>query len=251
MALLRATEHPAGSHRFLPAISPYSAGFAANPGYAITALALRNSRTLEDGFLAIDEELRRRGLPASALAGLQLRSPGAFSFEAFQQFNLAYNTLLNQRNLILDGVNPISRTNVIPVADGPAQPIIEVAFIVHPASNDGGTDFVVAGAGEIPGELDPKNIVARGDLSPSGMDAKVSCVLEIMNDRLAALGYDGNSPTEVNVYTIHKIPQLAGKIAAQLPSVNRYGYTNWITKPPVEEIEFEMDCNRYSNWAEL
>ena len=249
--MLRATEHPAGSHRFLPAISPYSAGFAANPGYAITALAVRKSRTLENGFLAIDEELRRRGLPASALAGLQLRSPGAFSFDAFQQFNLAYNTLLNQRGLILDGVNPISRTNVIPVADGPTQPIIEVAFIVHPASDNGGTDFVVAGAGEIPGELDPKNIVARGDLSPNGMNAKVTCVIDIMNERLTALGYDGSSPTEVNVYTVHEIPKLARKIAERLPSVNRHGFTHWITKPPVEEIEFEMDCNRYSHWVEL
>lgn len=251
MALLHATEHPAGSHRFLPAISPYSAGFAANPGYAITALTLRNSRTLEGGFLAIDKELVRRALPPSALAGLQLRSPGAFSFDAFQEFNLAYNALLNQRNLILDGVNPISRTNVIPMHDGPDQPIIEVAFIVHPTSDNGGTDFVVAGAGEIPGELDPENIVARGNLSPEGMNAKVTCVLEIMNERLAALGYDGKSPTEVNVYTVHEIPRLAEKIARQLPSIYRFGYANWITKPPVEEIEFEMDCSRYSQWAEL
>lgn len=249
--MLHGTEHPAGSHRFLPAISPYSAGFAANPGYAITALALRKSESVAAGFQLIDGELARRGLPAHALAGLQLRSPGAFSFDGFQRFNNRYNELLNERNLILDGVNPISRTNVIPLVGGPSEPVIEVAFIVHPSVGAGGTDFVVAGAGEIPGELDPKNIVARGDLSTKGMELKVNCVLDIMNERLAALGYDGTSPTEVNVYTIHEIADLTAKISERLPSVNRHGFTHWITKPPVEEIEFEMDCNRYSSWAEL
>lgn len=249
--MLRGTEHPAESHRFLPAIAPYSAGFAANPGYAITAVELGNAQTLESGFHAIDSELLRRGLPASALAGLQLRSPGAFSFEAFKRFNLSYNNLLNERGLIIDGVNPISRTNVIPLHNGPSEPVIKVAFIVHPSSDVGGRDFVVAGAGEIPGELDPKNIVARGDLSPAGMDAKVNCVLDIMNERLLALGYDGDSPTEVNVYTIHEIPRLPEKMFTLLPSVARSGFTHWITKPPVEEIEFEMDCNRYSHWTQL
>ena len=251
MSSLRAVQHPTGSHRFLPAISPYSAGFAVNPGFEITALVLRECTTLIEGFARIDALLHERALPKSALAGLQLRSPGAFSFDAFKRFNDSYNELLNQRSLILDGINPISRTNVIPVHDGPTEPVIALAFIVTPTKKAGGKDFVVAGAGEIPGELDPKNIVARGDLTPTGMAAKVDCVLSIMNERLHALGYDGASPTVTNVYTIHEIPHLAEKIASQLPAVGRYGYANWITKPPVEEIEFEMDCNRYTHWTEI
>ena len=251
MASLQSVAHPSGSHRYLPAISPYSAGFAANPGYAITALEFTQTNSIQEGFLAIDRELEKRNLPPSALAGLHLRSPGAFSFAAFKEFNDEYNSLLHQRSLIINGINPISRTNVIPISNGPSQPIIHSAFIVHPTTSVGGKDFVVAGAGEIPGELDPKNIVARGDLSPEGMTQKVDCVLTIMNDRLAALGYDGSSPTIVNVYTVHEIPKLATRIQSALPSVAKHGFTTWITKPPVEEIEFEMDCNSYSNWVKI
>ena len=107
--------HPSGSYRFLPAITAYSAGFAASEGYEITALRLLDCPTLSVGLERIDQEIERRGLPASALAGLQLRSPGAFSFEAFAKFNDEYRQLLINRGLIIDGVNPISRTNVIPI----------------------------------------------------------------------------------------------------------------------------------------
>ena len=128
----KAVLHPSGSYRFLPAISAYSAGFAASEGYEITALRLLNCPTLASGLERIDQEIERRGLPASALAGLQLRSPGSFSFEAFGKFNDEYRQLLINRGLIIDGVNPISRTNVIPIHQKPVAPSIAVAFIVHP-----------------------------------------------------------------------------------------------------------------------
>lgn len=251
MPTLRSVMHPSGSHRFLPAISPYSAGFAANPGFEITALQLGEDISLHDGFRRIDRELARRNLPLSALAGLQLRSPALFSFPEFEKFNNEYNNLLNERSLIIDGVNPISRTNVIPLDDGPSQPIIHLAFIVHPSISLGGEDFVVAGAGEIPGNLDPKNIVAHGDLSPSGMNEKVNCVLDIMNERLNALDKDNSQPRTVNIYTIHEIANLANLIKKRFSCVAQSGMTSWITKPPVVEVEFEMDCYRNTNWIKI
>jgi hypothetical protein len=244
-------EHPNGSYRFYPANSAYSAGFAVSAGYEITALRLLNCTSLVDGFSRIDAEISRRGLSSASLAGLQLRSPGAFTFDEFADFNAQYINLLSERSLILNGVNPVSRTNVIPVQKGPAKPIIEIAFIVHPSRRVGGSDFVVAGAGEVAGELGPENIIARGDLSPKGLKLKVECVLEIICERLSTLGFSNDCPTTINVYTKQEILDLAEKIAERLPSVAQNGYTSWLSKPPVAEIEFEMDCSRYSNWTAI
>lgn len=248
---LQAVVHPNGSFRFLPAISAYSAGFASSDGYEITALRLLDCPTLAIGFERIDEEIKRRGLTAASLAGLQLRSPGAFGFEEFAQFNNEYCQLLIERDLIIDGVNPVSRTNVIPIHEGPAVPTIAVAFLVGPARGSGGSDFVVAGAGEVKGDLGPENIVARGDLSQNGLSLKVDCVLDIMLERLHALGASGNSPTHISVYTAHEILGLPGMIEMKLPAISINGYATWLTRPPVKEIEFEMDCTSFSNWAAI
>lgn len=248
---LIAAEHPNGSYRYLPAIPAYSAGFAASVGYEITALRFLDCPSLVDGFKRIDAAIKQRGLSPSALAGIQLRSPGAFSFDGFAKFNNEYRQLLLERSLILGDSNPVSRTNVIPIHDGPAEPSIVMAFIVHPSQGPGGTDFIVAGAGEVAGDLGPENIVARGDLSPHGLNLKVECVLDIMVERLVGLGASGKSPTTTNVYTAHEISNLAALIEAKIPSVAKHGYASWLTRPPVQEIEFEMDCSRYSNWVSI
>jgi len=239
--------HPSGNYRFLPAITAYSAGFAASEGFEITALRLLDCPTLSIAFERIDAELTKRGLAPAALAGLQLRSPGAFSFEGFAEFNDEYRQSLIKRGLIIDGVNPISRTNVIPIHQQPSAPSIAVAFIVSPTQGHGASDFVVAGAGEVDGDLGPENIVARGDLSQKGLSLKVDCVLDIMLERLHALGVE--NPTTVNVYTAHVVSNLNEMIEKKLPSISRHGYSTWLTTPPVKEIEFEMDCASYSKWV--
>ncbi|MSV64120.1 MAG: hypothetical protein F2845_02620 [Actinobacteria bacterium] len=248
---LIAVEHPNGSYRYLPAISAYSAGFATSVGFEITALRLLDCPSLDQGFKRIDAEIKQRGLTSSALAGIQLRSPGAFSFDGFAKFNNEYRQLLVERSLILEDANPVSRTNVIPIHEGPSEPSIAMAFIVHPSKGLGGTDFIVAGAGEVAGDLGPENIIARGDLSPHGLNLKVECVLDIMVERLVGLGASGKSPTTINVYTVHEISNLAASIEAKIASIAKYGYASWLTRPPVKEIEFEMDCSRYSNWVSI
>lgn len=245
---VNAVEHPNSNYKFIPAISPYSAGIATLPGFEITALRIDSPSSLEEGFERIDREISKLGLKSNSLAGIQLRSPKVFTFDEFSEFNEKYRKLLLERSLILGDVNPISRTNVIPIQQAPLVPCVTTAFLVHPSENKGGKDFIIAGAGEIIGNLDPTNIVSRGDTSESGMSAKVDCVLNEMLARLTALGFNGESPTCINVYTIHEIAKLQESISKKLPSINVHGYTSWLTMPPVSEIEFEMDCSRFSNW---
>jgi len=243
-----AIPHVSGSYRFLPAISAYSAGVAATSGYDIAAWRFLDSPSLVEGFERIDREIARRRLAPAALVGLELRSPAAFDFESFAKFNDEYRQLLTARSLLIGEVNPIARTNVIPLRDGPAEPAITTAFIVQHSEGAGGVDFIVAGAGEIEGDLRPENIVARGDLSPAGLAAKVDCVLSQMTARLVALGAGTDSPTTINVYTAHNVEHLSTVIVSHLPAAARNGFVRWMARPPVKEIEFEMDCRRFTTW---
>jgi hypothetical protein len=243
-----AVPHPSGSYRFLPAISAYSAGVAPTTGYDIAAWRFLDSPSLAEGFERIDREIARRRLTPAALVGLELRSPAAFDFESFAKFNDEYRQLLTDRSLLIGEINPIARTNVIPLRDGPAEPAIMTAFIMQPSERAGGIDFIVAGAGEIEGDLEPENIVARGDLSPVGLAAKVDCVLSQMIARLVALGAGIDSPTTINVYTAHDVEHLSTVIASHLPATARNGFVRWMARPPVNEIEFEMDCRRFTTW---
>lgn len=240
--------HPNGSYKFLPAIPAYSAGVAAMPGYEIAALRFLDSPSLAHGFERIDREISSRGLPSSALVGLELRCPAAFDFDGFAKFNDQYRQLLVERALLIGDTNPVARTNVIPIHEAPTEPSIFTAFIVHPSSVSGGVDFIVAGAGEVNGNLGPENIVARGDINPQGLLKKANFVLDEMEARLVALGADTNSPTTINVYTAHDIDHLCTLMATRLPAAGRNGFVRWLAQPPISEIEFEMDCRKFSSW---
>jgi hypothetical protein len=242
-----ASRHSTGTYRYLPAIAPYSSGVAAEPGYEIIGLRFDSPPPVAEGFASLDEECARRGLPVAALAGLELRSPEPVAFGAFDAFNETYRRLLTERGLLEGGVNPIARTNVVPVRSAPAAPVLLTAFLVREAAGAGGVDFVVAGGGEIDG-LDPDTIVARGDLSAAGLVGKADHVIEEMRARLAGLGKDPGTPTLVDVYTAHEIPGLSELLLDRLPAVARYGFVRWCTRPPVVEVEFEMDLRRVSAW---
>lgn len=244
--------HRTSAYRYLPAIDPYSSGVAAEPGYDIVSLRFRRPSPLAEGFARLDAHLEDRGLPPTALVGVELRSPAPFAFGTFDDFNVTYRALLAERDLLEGDTNPVARTNVVPVADRPDEPVLFAVSLVQPSGEPGGTDFVVAGSGETRrGALSAEAIVARGDLSESGMSRKVARVLDEMRARLAALGYGPDDPEVIGVYTAHEIPGMTATVAASLPAVHRCGIVRWLTRPPVEEIEFEMDLRRVSGWQVL
>jgi hypothetical protein len=102
---------------------------------------------------------------------------------------------------------------------------------------------VVAGSGEAEeGHANYRDhITARGDLSPAGLRAKARFVLGEMERRMAALGADWHATTAVQAYTVHDPhPFLAAEIVAR--GAARHGLTWQFCRPPVVELEFEMDC---------
>lgn len=243
--------HSTGTYRYLAAIPPYSSGVAAQPGYEIIGLRFDTPLPVAEAFARLDHECGSRGLPSTALVGFELRSPAPFAFSAFDEFNAVYCALLAERGLLEKGVNPIARTNVVPVRSAPEQPVMLTAFLIRRATGPGGTDFVVAGGGELDGPLDPASIVARGDTSAAGLRRKATHVIEEMRRRLAGLGKDARSPTLIDVFTVHEVPELTDLLLDELPAVEQCGFLRWAARPPLVELEFEMDLRRVSGWQVL
>jgi hypothetical protein len=105
--------------------------------------------------------------------------------------------------------------------------------------------FVVAGSGET---LEGKgsyrdHTVALGDISPAGLLAKARFVLGEMERRMAALGFRWADTTGVQVYTVHDIhPFLGAELVRR--GAARHGVTWQFCRPPVIDLEYEMDCRR-------
>ena len=98
-------------------------------------------------------------------ATIELRSPRPFSFGGFDEFNGAYRQLLESWGLLVDGVNPIARTNVAPVVGPPAEPSLFGFSYTVPSAASGPPTFVVAGSGDRSFDVTFATQTAAGDYS--------------------------------------------------------------------------------------
>jgi hypothetical protein len=244
------TDYTPGGYRFLPAISAYSAGVAAAPGFAILHVRLLRPVAWKKGFESIDRHLRSAGRTPHALCAVALRSPQPFSFAGFKEFNAQYVEVLREWGIVRDGVNPVARTNVAPEVSPPAEPSLYSFAYTVPAAG-APVSFVVAGAGEIPeGSRGPEAVVRRGETTADAIAAKARCVLGLMEGRLSGLGVSWNDVTVSNIYTVHDVNGLlAAEILPRLGPAREHGIVWHFARPPIVSIEYEMDvrgCARES-----
>lgn len=235
-------QYPKGNYSFLRGIAPYSGGVRANPGYEIVHVRFQKPVELKAGFTAVREHLGANGRPVHALCGMELRSPKPFTFQSFTDFNSGYIQVLKEWSIILDGVNPIARTNIAPEAEAPRTPALYgFSYTVH--SNSSRPAFVVAGGGELPeGSLKPEDVVRRGDTSPEGLKEKVRFVMGLMTERLKGMNVSWDLATVVNMYTVHPVCGiLADEIIRPMGLASLHGLTWHYSRPPIETIEYEMD----------
>ncbi|MBI3866561.1 MAG: RidA family protein [Planctomycetia bacterium] len=237
------TDHPAGNYRFLPGIAPYSCGVASAPGFEIVHATLQQPLPYRAGFERIARHLAECGRPKAALCGIELRSPRPYSFAGFAVFNAEYATILRDWGVFVGGVNPVPRTNVAPLVGAPSEPVLYGFSYTMPAAGNPAPTIIVAGGGELPeGVLAREAIVALGDTSPHGMAAKAAFVMDLMENRLRALGGDWPHATAINVYTVHPIDGLLPRlILGRIGSTAIHGVHWHYSRPPIDEIEFEMD----------
>ena len=178
---------PDGGFAFLAGGFPYSQGVRALDGYAIERARFARPLPVERGFTAIEAHLASIGRPRTALCAAELRSPKPFSMGGFKEFNQGYVAVLKQWGLFRDERNPVARSNVAPELDPPDEPSFYAFCYTVPAVG-AAPSFVVAGSGEWPeGGKFPDDIVAHGDVSPAGLQAKARFVLGKMESRLAGL----------------------------------------------------------------
>jgi hypothetical protein len=234
--------HAKGGFRFLRGIAPYSSGAIAERGHEVVHVTFAVPPPYRLGFVAMDRHLKQEKRPAQSLCGIELRSPRPFSFDGFNQFNQEYIEQLKQRGLLVNDVNPVARTNVAPEVRPPSEVLLYGFSYTAPARITKQT-FVIAGAGELSGDrLDARDIVSRGDVSPAGLRAKASHVLAIMDQRLRALGVSWKDVTIVDVYAAHNItPLMKDLLLVRAGAAAIHGMHWHFARPPIQEIEFEMD----------
>jgi hypothetical protein len=231
-----------GGYSFLRGAKPYSGGVVAANGYAIESVRLSKPVPWKLGFELVDGHLSAMGRPRAALCAIALRSPAAFTFQGFKDFNNGYVDVLKSWNILVDGINPIARTNVAPELDPPAEPSLYSFAYTVPAEH-GTTSFVVAGGGELPdGSFDPADIICANETSPDAMRCKADFVLGLMEGRLHGLGVSWGQVTVTNIYTVHDVNALlAGVVLPRIGTAARHGVTWHYTRPPIVGIEYEMD----------
>ncbi len=232
----------AGGYRFIPAVFQYSGGVAAEPGFRVERVRFAEPVPLAQGFQRIAAVLEAAGRPRQAFCACELRSPEPFTEDGFRAFNEIYAGTLTEWGIVQDGKNPVARSNVCPEIHKPAVPSFH-AFSYTVPDAAAAPSFVVAGSGESREGMGNyrDHTVALGDLSPAGLRAKARYVLDEMERRMAALGFAWKDTTAAQVYTVHDIhPFLADEIVAR--GAARHGVTWQHCRPPVVDLEYEMDC---------
>ena len=231
-----------GGYRFVPGVFQYSAGVVAMNGYGMRRTQFLRPVPLEEGFGRVEAIIKAAGRPLTSFCACELRSPGQFTEDSFQRFNERYVDILSRWGIFDGSTNPVARSNVCPEIGGPLEPSIH-AFTFTVARDEQRPSFVVAGSGECPEGLGNyrDNIVRLGELSHEALLEKVSFVLSEMERRLDALGAGWADVTATQVYTVHDIhPFLASKIVTR--GAAPAGVTWHFARPPVVDLEYEMDC---------
>ena len=237
-------DFPAGNYRFIPAVFQYSSGAAANPGFEVERVRFDRLVPLAEGFAQVANYIQAAGRPLTAFCACELRSPGAFTEDGFRAFNQHYVKTLAQWGLFDGSSNPVARSNVCPEIDPPAEPSFYAFSFTRPSAS-ATPSFVIAGGAEARGGAGsyPERIVRYRDLSPEGLKEKVRFTAGEMQNRLGTLGFGWSDTTAAQAYTVHDFhPVIADELVRR--GAVRSGLTWHFARPPVIDLEFEMDCRR-------
>jgi hypothetical protein len=238
----------AGGYRFIPAVFQYSSGAAALSGFGIERVRFDRLTPLAKGFEQAAKYIQAAGRPLTSFCACELRSPAAFSEAGFLAFNQHYVKTLAEWGIFDGTTNPVARSNVCPEIDPPAEPSFYAFCFTRPGPGETTAaipDFVIAGGAEArggPGSY-PERIVRYRDLSPDGLKEKIGFTVREMESRLAAFRFGWKDTTAVQAYTVHDFhPVMVEELVRR--GAARSGVTWHYARPPVIDLEFEMDCRR-------
>ena len=235
-----------GGYRYIRGPFQYSGGVAAEPGFSIERVRFIRPIPIKQGFAAIETYLKSQGRPLTSFCACELRSSAPFTEAGFIAFNRIYVGTLARWGIYRDGDNPVARSNVCPESNPPAEPGFHAFSYTVPEQPDTATrrvqDFVISGSAEAPeGSASyGARIIRRGDTSSEAMREKARYVLGAMESRMESLGANWAAASAIQVYTVHDLhPFLADEIVARNPFAT--GLTWHYARPPVEDLDYEMD----------
>jgi hypothetical protein len=237
-------EFPDGNYRFIPAVFQYSSGAAASSGFEIERVRFDSLLPLGEGFAQAASYIRAAGQPLTSFCACELRSPAAFTEDGFRKFNEHYVKTLAEWGIFDGTTNPVARSNVCPEIDPPAEPSFYAFSFTRPSQSTT-PSFVIAGGAEARGGAGsyPERIVRYRDLSPDGLKEKVRFTVGAMESRLDEFGFGWKDTTGVQAYTVHDFhPAFADELVRR--GATRSGLTWHFARPPVIDLEYEMDCRR-------
>ena len=237
-------DFPAGDYGFIPAVFQYSSGVAANADFEIERVRFDAPVPLAEGFKRVADYIRDAGRPLTAFCACELRSPAVVDEAGFRTFNEHYVKTLAEWK-IFDGTNnPVARSNVCPEIDPPPTPSFHAFSFTRPKLSSTPT-FVIAGGAEARDGAGsyPERIVRYRETGPDAIRAKASATMGSMEKRLAAFGHAWNDTTAAQVYSVCDFyPAVADEIVKR--GAARSGLTWHFARPPVVDLDFEMDCRR-------
>lgn len=231
-------EQPEGGFRFLPGSQVFAGGAVAREGYEVVHAVLRPWLPLEQGYALIERHLGVLGRPLRALCGMELRLPRQLSMEEFRTFNQPYVQRLIEWGLLVDGRNPVSRTNVAPAVEPPEVPSLH-GFSYTVRSGAPIPTFVMSGITEI----GPGGPVAAGDTSLAGMREKMAFVIRAVTNRLGELGLTFRDASQVEVYLAEASDSVLSQVL--IPAIEepaRRGVRWHFGRPPITGVEVELEA---------
>lgn len=236
-------EQPVGGLRFAPGGQVFASGAVAAEGHGLVHAVLDPWLPLDEAYAFIEAHLRSLGRPMQALCGMELRLPRQLSREEFDAFNQPYVQRLIEWGLLVEGRNPVSRTNVAPAMDPPEQPMLH-GFTFSMPGLDGRRDFVMAGMTETgPGG----RVIAAGDTSAAGLREKVRYVIEAVSRRLEGLGRHFDDASHIEFYAALPAEGLVTDLLIPaIDAAGRRGLRWHFGRPPVAGLEVELEARRAS-----
>ena len=230
-----------GGYRYIKAGFQFSSGVAADAGFELERARLARPLPLAAGFAAVEAHLSALGRPSTAFAACELRSAEPFTEQGFNDFNLEYVKTLTRWGIFRNDVNPVARTNVCPQYDKPREPVLYAFSYTVPAGSRR-RSFIIAGGAEVRGGVEgyATRTVRYGETSADALREKLRFVVDLMEQRLKALGFSWQDAASTQAYTVHDIGVLVGaEIAARGAAAG--GLAWHFARPPVQGLEFEMD----------
>lgn len=235
-------------YKYIKGVFQYSGGVASLPGYEIERARFKTLLPIKDGFAAIEAYLKDIGRPINAFCACELRSPEPFTEAGFEAFNRDYLGTLERWDILHEGNNPIARSNVCLESNKPEEPSFYAFSFTVPASHQRASG-VVSGSAEVPeGKGNYRDhVISPGDQSKEGLRKKARWVLDEMERRLNALGFEWADVTGTHLYTVYDIHHLVNDELMSRGAMP--GGLSWhFARPPIDMIDYEMDVR--SIWRE-